>query len=346
MKKLIFISLILSILLKTGNVLSNNNIFNVNNVEINAENSNNKEKFVNQAFKEGFEKLIKRLLLDEDYKKVSNLNLNQIKNFISYYQILNTDKKEETKTTQINIFFDKDRLHKFFYNTNILYSDIINTEVILFPLLKKDKQHFIYSGNYFYDNWNIQAKDNLIQYTLPAENIENIQLINENKENIFKLDVAYFFKEYENSNIVFAYIDEDETKADIFLKTIIEGKKINKRLTIEKNKNTETKFNKKIILEINSQIQNLIKSQNLIDVRTPSFLNVEIKLNKKNNLVEFGSRIKNIDLIDNYYVQQLTKDYVLVKIKYLGKIDKIINKLENQKIKLEMKNGQWLLNIT
>ena len=105
MKKLIFISLILSILLKTGNVLSNNNIFNVNNVEINAENSNNKEKFVNQAFKEGFEKLIKRLLLDEDYKKVSNLNLNQIKNFISYYQILNTDKKEETKTTQINIFF-------------------------------------------------------------------------------------------------------------------------------------------------------------------------------------------------------------------------------------------------
>ena len=89
-----------------------------------------------------------------------------------------------------------------------------------------------------------------------------------------------------------------------------------------------------------------IKSQNLIDVRTPSFLNVEIKLNKKNNLVEFGSRIKNIDLIDNYYVQQLTKDYVLVKIKYLGKIDKIINKLENQKIKLEMKNGQWLLNIT
>ena len=63
MKKLIFISLILSILLKTGNVLSNNNIFNVNNVEINAENSNNKEKFVNQAFKEGFEKINKETFI-------------------------------------------------------------------------------------------------------------------------------------------------------------------------------------------------------------------------------------------------------------------------------------------
>ena len=34
MKNLIFISYILIILFKTGNVLSNNNIFNVNNIEI------------------------------------------------------------------------------------------------------------------------------------------------------------------------------------------------------------------------------------------------------------------------------------------------------------------------
>ena len=34
MKNLIFISFILIILFKTGNVLSDNNIFNVNNIEI------------------------------------------------------------------------------------------------------------------------------------------------------------------------------------------------------------------------------------------------------------------------------------------------------------------------
>jgi len=44
-------------------------------------------------------------------------------------------------------------------------------------------------------------------------------------------------------------------------------------------------------------------------------------------------------------VQQLNKDYVLVKIKYLGKIDKIINKLKNQRINLIMTDGQWSLNI-
>ena len=89
----------------------------------------------------------------------------------------------------------------------------------------------------------------------------------------------------------------------------------------------------------------MIKSQNLIDVRTPSFLNVKIKLNNKSNLVEFNNRLKKIDLIDNYYVQQLNKDYVLVKIKYLGKINKIINKLKDQNINLKMIEGQWQLNI-
>ncbi len=346
MKNIILTCIILSILFKTGNVLSNNNIFNVNNVEISVENSKNKEKLVNQAFRKGFNELTKRLLLDEDYNKISNLNLNEIKNFISYYQILNTRKDEKKEqSTAVNIFFDKDRLHKFFYDRNILYSDIINTEVILFPLLKKDNQYFIYSNNYFYNNWNVKVNDDLIQYILPTENIENIQIINTNKENIYKLDISRFFKEYENNNIVFAHIEVSDEKAEIFLNTRVEGKKINKRLSLKKKDMNENAFNEKIISQISSLTKDLIKSQNLIDVRTPSFLNVEIRLNKKNNLIEFNNRVKNIDLIDNYYVQKLSKDFVLVKIKYLGKIDKIINKLKDQKISLKMVNGQWLLSI-
>ena len=87
-------------------------------------------------------------------------------------------------------------------------------------------------------------------------------------------------------------------------------------------------------------------SQNLIDVKTPSFLNVAIKINnKKSNLSEFNDRIKKIDLIDNYYVQQINKDYVLIKIRYLGKIDKIINKLRKQDMNLKMIKGQWQLKI-
>ena len=92
-------------------------------------------------------------------------------------------------------------------------------------------------------------------------------------------------------------------------------------------------------------VKDLIKSQNLIDVKTPSFLNVEIQLNKKSDLVEFSNRLNKIDLIDNFYVQELNKDYVMIKIKYLGRINKIISKLKDEKIDLLMIAGQWQLKI-
>ena len=79
-------------------------------------------------------------------------------------------------------------MYEFFYQNKILYSDIINTEIVLLPLFIKDKQYFLYTQNYFYENWNNDISDNLIQYTLPVESIESIQLIEiQNKDNIFMI---------------------------------------------------------------------------------------------------------------------------------------------------------------
>ena len=347
MKNLIFICCILIIFFKTGNVLSDNNIFNVNNIEISKEISKNKEKLLNKSFIKAFNELIARLLLEDDYKKLSNTSLSQIKELISYYQIINQlEVKDNFNKVKVNVSFDKDRMHNFFYNKDILYSDIINTEVILFPLLKKNDQFYIYTQNYFYENWNKKRADELIQYILPGESIENIQKINLNKDNIYRLNISEFFKEYEFDSIVFTNIKIDDFKAEVFLSTRIEGKKINKNLLINNKLNLDQiDFYDKIIIEIDKVVKDLIKSQNLIDVRTPSFLNVEIKLNKKNNLIEFNNRLEKIDLIDNFYVQEINKDYVLVKIKYLGKIDKIINKLKDQNINLKLIAGKWQLKI-
>ena len=63
-----------------------------------------------------------------------------------------------------------------------------------------------------------------------------------------------------------------------------------------------------IITGVKEELLNLVKSKNLIDIRTPYFLNVKLNLNKKNNLVKLKSRIKNIDTIENVYVQTFNKD--------------------------------------
>ena len=42
------------------------------------------------------------------------------------------------------------------------------------------------------------------------------------------------------------------------------------------------------------EIINFVKSQNLIDIRVPSFLNAKLSTSKVNNLVELNKRIKKI----------------------------------------------------
>ncbi|MDA8688298.1 hypothetical protein N9L69_02005, partial [Candidatus Pelagibacter bacterium] len=100
-----------------------------------------------------------------------------------------------------------------------------------------------------------------------------------------------------------------------------------------------------IITEVKKEIINIVKSHNLIDIRTPSFLNAQLNINKKSNLVELNSRLKKIDLIEKIYVQEFNSKFIIVKIRYLGKLDKIIKQLEDQKIILKLTNDQWSIRI-
>ena len=42
-------------------------------------------------------------------------------------------------------------------------------------------------------------------------------------------------------------------------------------------------------------------------------------------------------------MQEFNKDYVNLKIKYLGKLEKIINQLNNENISLQLINDQWFI---
>ena len=83
----------------------------------------------------------------------------------------------------------------------------------------------------------------------------------------------------------------------------------------------------------------------MIDVRTPSFLNVKLTLSKNNNLEELNARVKKIDLIERVFVKEFNNKNVFLKIKYLGKLDKMIKSLEEQDIILKLLKDQWSLTI-
>ena len=47
--------------------------------------------------------------------------------------------------------------------------------------------------------------------------------------------------------------------------------------------------------------------------------------------------------IENIYVQEFNKNNMNLRIKYLGKLDKLISEFQKQNINLKLINDQWVI---
>ncbi len=347
MKLLKYILFIVVIFFKTGNVLSQTKIFDVNNIEIKKKGKISNEELANKAIKKGFQELLNKILLKEDIKKLNTLKLSEIKKLVNFYQISKKDDLDfNSEKINFNISFDKNKLHDLFYDQGISYSEITNKEIYILPIFKEKNQIYIYNKNYFYENWNNFAVDNIIEFILPLENIEVIQNVNLKKNNLLNLELRNLFSEYSGKNLAIVIIELNNKKEEkIYFKTNILDQSIIKNFLIQRKNLVKEDFYDKIIIETKQELSDLIKSQNLIDIKTPSFLNVQLIIGKKNNLVELKSRLEKIDSIEDIYIQKFNNESVSIKIKYLGKLNKIIRQLESQKVILQLRSDEWIIKI-
>ena len=103
-------------------------------------------------------------------------------------------------------------------------------------MISDDKVN-IFNNNFFYEQWNKFYDNDLIEFIFPLENIEIIKNINDNKDNLINLDIKNLFQEYSNKNLALILIEDNKTNIEkIYIKTIIQGKKIFQKASILKNK--------------------------------------------------------------------------------------------------------------
>ena len=137
MKTYLQIFVILIVFFKTETVFSKNNLFNVNNIELEKNENTSNNYLANQAIQKGFDELINKILLREDIKKLSDLNLPSIKQLVTYYQISKSLDEKNIELANFSITFDKEKIHELFYKRNILYSEILDKDLFVLPVLIK-----------------------------------------------------------------------------------------------------------------------------------------------------------------------------------------------------------------
>ena len=343
MKNFKIIFVILMILFKTGNVLSKESIFIVNNIKVDKDSFKNKEELINTAFKKGFLKLNNKILLEEDFIKIKDTNIRNIKNLVSHYQIVKNDDEKMNEISLINLFFKRDKMYDFYSKNNIRYSDVSGKIVKILPVLIKEEEIFVYDNNFFYNNWISVSKEKTnenIEYIFPLEDLETIELIKKNQNNLENIKLDDIFEKDNQTDNILLIIDFNKKKTNFFLKGKISSKKIIKNFVMVNKIDNEIKYSE-ILAYLKKEILEIIKSQNIIDVGTPSFLNVTLSVDKQSDLFLFQNILSEVDLIESFSVMEFNNKFAYVKIKYYGKINKLREKLIEKKLTLDLVNNQW-----
>ena len=146
----------------------------------------------------------------------------------------------------------------------------------ILPVLLLNEEIYIYDNNFFYENWLEKKEDKKtenIEYLFPIENLETIETIKKNQNNLEKINLDNIFdKDHEKDNL-FVIIDYNKQKIKFFLKGTISSKKIVRNLSLDNNVTEKIEY-QDILIFLKKEILELVKSQNVIDIGAPSFLNI------------------------------------------------------------------------
>jgi hypothetical protein len=354
MNKFFCIFFILLFISKTENVFSNNLIFDVNNVEIKGKinNSLSNQKLIELAFEKAFIVFVNKILLKEDALNLYNTQSSTIKDLVLTYQVIKNKKNVDGEIISIfNIKFDQKKINKFLAKKKISYVDISNISLSVLPVLIKGKNISLYEENFFYKNWNKfpesveNIDDKLINYSLALENIEDLRYINSIKNNIDLIEIKKINSFYENKNYALLVIYSTEKKFKAFIKTSIKNKNVDRNIDLNFYPKDKNKSYIEAIIRLKNEINQIWKEQNLVDVNTPSFLDLFLETKKIDDYLKLKNILDNIDLIENYSVLEMTSKYLKIRVKYRGKIIKIKEKISKQNASIKIIENVWRLKI-
>jgi len=354
MNKFFLVFCIIAFLFKTQTVFSNNLIYDVNNIKVSSEINNDldKKKLIQSAFQKAFTIFNNKTLLKNDAKNLYTVNISVIEDLVFTYQITKEEKKNKNEIIlTMNIKFDKKKISAFLAQNNISYADVSNINLTVLPILIEGKDIFIFAENFFYNNWlepqskKENTKDILINYNLALENIEDLEYINLNKENLELIDVKKLTSLYDVKNyaILFIYFSENKLKA--YVKIFLENKNIDKSINLKIYPKNKTRTYEEAILTLKEEINQIWKSQNLIDISTPSFLDLFLDTKQTNDYFKLRSIFDSLNVIENYSVLEMTNDFMKIRLKYKGKLNKLRDKILENKIKIKIVENVWRISI-
>ena len=304
----------------------------------------NKEKVINKGFKEAFLELISMITTSSDQKKIKKTSLDQVKSLIDSFTMSKERFANNLYIVNFDVSFNKKNTLNFFEKKNIFPSTPKKKEVLLIPVFveMQSNQISLFHNNVFYDLWNLQKERYyLLNYILPTEDIEDVNLLLKNRKSIEEYDFKKIIKKYNLEDFIIVIIYKNFNELKILSKIQInDNAKIENQTFLDINVKDDKNLNF-VISELKRNYENYWKDINKINTSIKLPLNVSLESSNYEKILNFEGALEDLDLIFSYEISKFDNKIINYKLIYNGAPNQFINDLETKGFEIDIQNQNW-----
>ena len=200
----------------------------------------------------------------------------------------------------------------------------------------------LFTNNIFYEKWNNNhERYYLLNYILPSEDLEDVDLLSQNSKSIEDYDFKKIIRKYDLNDFIIAIIYKNNDEL-----TVLSKIQLNQTFKINNKKfKTIDLFEEKdlnlILVNLKTTYENYWKNINQINtsIKLPLTISINSTQHKKIQILENG--LNELDLVSSFKILKINNHYIYFRIIYNGSPNKFLSEIQMKGIEINTQNQIW-----
>ena len=322
--------------------------FDIDNIEISKpfEMRFDKNKVIDEGFRKAFSELVLLIVNSSDQKKISKTKLSEIKGMVETFSIKEEKFINEIYFVNLGVSFSKKKVFNYLEKKNIFPSIPINKKILFIPIIidENKKDLLLFSNNKFFEEWNNFSKSyHLIEYILPTEDLEDLNLIKSKYETIEQYDFKEITNKYNLKDSIIVIFFKNKKELRVLTRISLSDNTILKNKSFSNSDISNIKQLENIINDLKIDYEDYWKNFNQINTSIRLTLNIKIKSSDNSKIENFEKVLNNNDLIYNYFITKFNTDFIHYQIIFNATPNKFLKGMKNNNYSFNTQNKIWIL---
>ena len=199
-------------------------------------------------------------------------------------------------------------------------------------------------NNKIFKEWNNHSESyHLINYLLPAEDLEDISLIKENYDSIEEYDFKEIIDKYYLENSIVSLIFKNDNEVRVLSRISTNKDVVLKNQTFANLDISNSDDLEILINDLKLIYEDHWKKSNQINTSIKLPLNIRLKTSDNLKISKFEKALKDTDLIYDFFISKFNKDYIYFQVIFNGTTDMFLKLMSINNFDFNTDKKIWIL---